>query len=246
MKTTELLALVRTTIDDTIEPYLVSDADIVTYLSEAQKDFAEQTYCLFSATTETTSATSGNAWVDIPSNVILLRALVTSSGAYIRPVTTVELDYGHFSAGSGAVKQNTWRALTGSPKFAVTDQSSTQVRLVPAPTANATYTVEAYIRPEDLSIDSGAEIDPVIPNEYQEDLVAGAVYRLYGSQNVELFDPNKSVEWRMRWNDVIMRAINQLDTARRVVTRRFVLPKTMDFKPTVLGSAEPPAQQNQQ
>lgn len=246
MNTTDLVYIVRTVIDDTVEPYLVSDEDIVTYLSEAQKDFAEQTYCLFSATTETTSSTSGNAWVDIPSNVLTLRALVTESGAYIRPVTTIELDYGHFSVGGGAVKQSTWRALTGTPKFAVTDQSSTQVRLVPAPTTGATYTVEAYIRPDDLSIATGSEVDPVIPNEYHEDLVAGAVYRLYGSQNVDLFDPDKSVEWRMKWNDIIMRAINQLDTARRVITRRFVLPKTMDYKPTVLGDTQQAAPKQQQ
>ena len=246
MNTEDLVYLVRTVIDDTVEPYLVSDEDIVTYLSEAQKDFAEQTYCLFSAITETASSTDDEAWVDIPDNVLTLRALVTSTGAYIRPVTTIELDYGHFSVGGGAIKQNTWRALKGTPKFAVTDQSSTKVRLVPAPTTGATYTVEAYIRPADLSIASGAVVNPVIPDEYQEDLVAGAVYRLYGSQNVELYDPNKSVEWRMKWNDIIMRAINQLDTSRRVVTRRFVLPKTMEFKPTVLGDTQQPATKQQQ
>jgi hypothetical protein len=216
---------------------MVSDADLLFALNSAQSDFAEQTFCLFSGTADTITTTVNDPWVDKPAKTLSVRALVRSDGSYIRPVTTVEMDYGHFSSSGLAVKQDTWRALTGNPKFAVTDQSKTKLRLVPMPTTVDTLTVEAYMLPADIT----ATASPEIPEEYHSDLLAGAASILYGSQNVEIFDANSSQEWQAKWFGAIEKAKDQLDTARRVVVRNFKLPRTIEYRNAPV--APPPNQQ---
>lgn len=227
MTVTELIAQIRIITDDTVMPYLMSDDDIVFAIDTAQSDFAEQTYCLFSGADLTVTATAGSPWVTLPSNVLGVRALVNADGSYIRPVTTVEMDFGHFASSGLAIRQDTWRALSGTPKFAVTDQSKDKIRLVPKPTANATLTLEAYMLPTKLD-DAATPLE--IPSEYHADLIAGAAKILYGTQNVEIFDQNKSQEWAAKWQMALEAAKEQLDTARRVVIRNFRLPRTMEYR----------------
>lgn len=240
MTISELITQIRIVIDDTVQPYLVSDDDIVFSIDSAQSDFAEQTYCLFSGADLAVEAVANSPWVDLPSGVLGVRALVNSNGSYIRPVTTVEMDFGHFSSSGLAIRQETWRALTGTPKFAVTDQSKEKLRLVPKPTANTTLTLEAYMLPTKIS----ALTDTLeIPNEYHPDLIAGAARILYGTQNVEIFDPNKSQEWAVKWQMALETAKEQLDTARRVVIRNFRLPRTMEYRNMQMVQKAPPSEE---
>lgn len=238
----ELIAQIRIIIDDTVQPYMVSDEDIVFAIDSSQSDFAEQTYCLFSGADLTVEATENSPWVTLPSNVLGVRALVNADGSYIRPVTTVEMDFGHFSSSGLAIRQDTWRALSGTPKFAVTDQSKDKLRLVPKPSADVTLTLEAYMLP--TKIDDAADLLE-IPSEYHSDLIAGAAKILYGTQNVEIFDPNKSQEWAIKWQMALDVAKEQLDTARRVVIRNFRLPRTMEYRNAQRVQAESPTQQSQ-
>lgn len=229
MTIADLITRTRIVIDDVVPPYLVSDDDIIHAINTSQSDFAEQTYCMFSGADLTTATVAGDPWVEIPANTLAVRALVNADGSYIRPVTTVEMDFGHFSSSGLAIRQDTWRALSGTPKFAVTDQAKSKLRLVPKPTAVTTLTIEAYMLPTPIT----ATTDVLeIPSEYHADLITGAARILYGTQNVEIFDPNKSQEWLLKWQMALETAKEQLDTARRVVIRNFKLPRTMEYRNT--------------
>lgn len=254
MTVADFITQVRIVIDDTVAPYLISDDDIVYALNAAQSDFAEQTYCLFSGADLEVEATANSPWVELPERILAVRALVNANGSYIRPVTTVEMDYGHFSVSGLAIRQDAWRALKGVPRFAVTDQSKSKLRLVPMPATSATLTLEAYMLPAPITGievpgeeegDPAIPVVPEIPSEYHQDLIAGVASILYGTQNVEIFDPNKSQEWMMKWQMAISKAQDQLDTARRVVARNFKLPRTMEYRATGTSVALPSEQSPQ-
>lgn len=239
MDISSAISEVRFIIDDRVTPYLVSDQTIVDALSDAQREFARFTLCLYSASEEV-SVSSSSAFVTIPDSVCLLRGAVSPTGKFLRAVTTVELDHGYFTNNNVQVGPANWRSVTGEPQFVVVDQATNQIRFVPKPTnvAPQTYTLEGYVVPAPLTI-SGTF---TIPERYHENLVTGAVYYLYGTQSVEIADPNKAAEWRQRWIETLMMAAKQLNTMLRVPTRIMPLPHSMEFVNAIGGAAPAPTE----
>ena len=225
--TADLISQARIKIDDLIEPYLVPDSDIVTALSNAQYDFALHTLCVYSATT-TLNLLASNAWVTRPTDIIFCRTIVRSNGKQIRPATSAELDYGAWSdiVGGTAIRQPAWRALVGDPRFVVTDLDTNKWRLVPIPIADEAVEVEMYTIPQPITLTH----NPEIPEQYQSDLVIGAAVELYGSQNIEIYNPQVAAKWLEKWQRALDTARMQLDTASRVTDRRFILPRTIEYK----------------
>jgi len=246
MNTTELVALARTNMDDVVEPYFLSDAQITEALSDAQVDFAEYTLSVVDASSLSVAVTTGDPWVDLPANVLEVRTLYdASTGNQVRPVLMQELDNGFFTVGGTQNSANfsNWRALTGTPKFAVQDMDPGKLRLVPSPTADATLQLEAFVRPAILSLDEGSPVDPVIPQQYQRDLVSGALAYLYSIQDNEIYDPNLAQYWRGLWADTLNSAMVALRSSYRQYHRKFPLPRTFQYRetpPAGIGTGQPP------
>ena len=223
MTITELIALVRLKLDDTVEPYRVPDAAIADELNWAQADFARATLAIFLSEDTTTST----AWVSLPERLLFIKTLIIGN-AQVRPVGVHELDYGYFTLdGTEAANFSAWRAATGTPKFAVVDLEADRARLVPAPTTETTVTIEGYALPIPMDLD--ADDSPSIPLGFHQSLATGALASLYASEDVEVVDAGQVQKYQADWQQVLTRGRAQLRTDLRLQIRSMNLPRGFAF-----------------
>ena len=235
MTTVEILALLRIAFDDTVEPYLVSDADCLSALSRAQSDFAAETLCIFDGLT-TAAITQDDPYITLPEGTVWIKAALYNS-ILLNIVTQHELDYGYFSLNNSESNSRftNWRSKLGVPKFLVTDLGSLTSRLVPFPGISGTITLERYRLPAELSLIQNPEI--VI--QYHRDLITGALVHLYSIQDADVYDPQRSLEFLTKWQLILDGAKIQLQTDLRRQERRLDLPPEVKFiqgKSNIIGS----------
>lgn len=242
MNTVQLVDAIRVRFDDIATPYLISTATILEQASLTQTEFARATLALYDVASGT--ITAGNAWLTVPSNMIVLKTVVLN-GVQLRPVTASELDFGYytFSTTENSVRFDNWRAATGTPKFVVADMYHDKVRLVPSPTANATASLEGYIIPPALVIGAVGppavtQVDPKIPEAYHELLMAGTLLRLYSLFDVDMLNPPKMQLYAAQWAQGLVEAQNNLRTSLRRQVRVMELPRNFVFDSVAQKQAE--------
>jgi len=209
--TTALIQQVRYKLDDVVVPYLVSDAQIIEQLNWAQTTFAERTLCLSDSTNFPFSYTPGTEWLDLDEQILKIRFLVRADGSLIKPVSRAEIDHGFVTSDYGLRAIENWRTLTGRPVYAVTDLETYRVRLVPTPNVAESGYIECYRFPTSLDTST----DPEIPPRWHALLVDGAVMQLYRLQDVELYNPQESETWEMRWERGLAEALAALERSQR-------------------------------
>lgn len=227
MTSAELIAAVRIRFNDDATPILASDETILSHASFAELEFVRNTLALYDVVSG--SITASNPWLTLPANFFALKTVILS-GAQLRPVSASELDFGYYTLTSTENTQRfaNWRAATGTPKFVVVDQYPDKVRLVPIPIANATVSMEGYISPIPLSINSPV-VNPQIPAFYHELLVIGTLLRLNMQTDVDLFNPRMVQIYAPQWQQGIIEAQNNLRTALRRDVRVMELPRGFSF-----------------
>lgn len=225
MTSVELLTLLRITFDDTVEPYLVSDVVCLQALSRAQESFAAETLCIFDGLA-TVAVTQNDPYIILPEGTVWVKVALYGS-ILLNTVTQHELDYGYFSlnGGESSSRFSNWRSQVGTPKFLVTDLGSLTSRLVPTPKVAGTVTLERYRLPTELSLLQ----DPEIAIQYHRDLITGALVYLYEIQDVDVYDPQKTLESLTKWHLILDRAKVQLQTDLRRQERRLDLPPGVEF-----------------
>lgn len=224
MNSLELLAAIRTRLDDIKLPTRVSDETIFQQASLTQVEFARTTLVLYDVATS--SITAGSAFLDLPSNFFVLKVIILD-GLQLRPITISELDFGYYSFNSveNTGRFGNWRAATGTPKFVVVDMYPDKVRMVPYPSANASVSLEGYVVPPDLSATS----NPLIPAIYHELLVSGTLVRLYSLFDVDVFNSSKAQVYAAQWYQGLVEAQNNLRTSLRRQVRLMELPRGFVF-----------------
>lgn len=247
MNTVELVMVVREKLDDLVEPYLVSDVDMVEALNRAQKEFVRSTYSTF--VENTAPITDASPWVDVPANVLIVRSVIHND-KQLRVVTTHEMDFGYFrtTGDMSSTRWTNWRAVSGTPRFAITDMGPGQLRLVPRPDVTAVsddpnITLEGYGVPDPMDLTS---VNPNVPMQYEEDLALGALFHIYSNQDTDFFDVNQAQNYFQLWKGVIRDAQAALNTAVRVQQRNLRLPRGFaPTMPTADSAVQPPPQQQQ-
>jgi len=209
--TDELVAQVRTTLDDVVEDYLVSDAQIVHALNQAQLQFAEDVLPIFTRA-NTYPYTAGNPHIFADDSIMKVRRAVLANGQLVRPITRTEMDLGYVTYDYGQRVVENWRTMTGEPRYLITDYATLEWRLVPTPTTDGTLTIEAYSYPQDLV--SGVQ-DPEIPLRWHYSLVHGALARIYLIQDAELYNPDTALAWQAVWDRELAEAKARLERNRR-------------------------------
>ena len=197
--TEELVALTRQTLDDVIEPYLVSEEQILLALDRAQREFVDRTLCL--QVSQPVALTADDPLSYLDAEVLKVRAL-TLNGRPITPVTMREMNRGAVVYDYGLRIQQDWRSTTGTPTHAVTDAQDGALRWYPIPEADGTALMDAYIYP--LRMREGEE--PMIPQRWRADLVAGAVMHIYRQRDNEVFDPRGAEAWMVTWQRALAEA----------------------------------------
>lgn len=237
MTTQELIAAIRVRLADEAVPPLVSTATILEQLSLTQTEFARTTLVLFD--TAVGNVVIGDPWLSVPDNMFLVKVVILA-GQQLRVVTSSELDFGYYNFNNveNTTKFSNWREATGTPKFVVTDLYANKIRLVPSPSSNATVTIEGYIIPPKLFYDDSPTaflppVDPQIPEEYHEVLMAGALLRLYMLFDVEIFNPSKAQLYAAQWQRGLVEAQSTLQTALRRQMRLMELTRGFTFGPVL-------------
>ena len=142
-----LIARWRSDMEDTVEPYLWSDVEIIEYFDEAQDEFCQEVDILNKEITLT--FTTSDPWIAIPSYVTRIRDVETTDGRTVSLYNHEEFlecmktdDYGIYSLATD------WKQKTGPyPEALITDTDEDRARSYPIPTADGTLTATVYRRP---------------------------------------------------------------------------------------------------
>jgi hypothetical protein len=228
MNSVELVAAIRTRMDDLVAPYRVSTETILEQVSLTQTEFARATLVLYSIVDDV-DVEADNPWLEIPSNVCVVKTVILN-GQQLRPISLSELDFGYYTSNGveNSKRFGNWRAATGVPKFIVTDMYADKVRFVPYPIVDGTATIEAYVIPAALTI-SGTPVNPEIPEVYHELLLAGTLVRLFALYDVDTINTNVAQIYNSQWQRGLVEAQNTLRTALRRQARVMELPRSFIF-----------------
>jgi hypothetical protein len=242
MTSAELLLAVRIRFDDTMSPYLVSDATILQEASLAQTEFARNTLALYEISSG--AITAADQWLTLPTDMYILKTVILN-GLQLRPITVSELDYGYFTltTSENSSRFSGWRATTGTPKFVVTDMQPSKVRLVPIPILTETASIEGYVLPPNLSVTSSPAVNPEIPDVYHELLIIGTLFRLNSQTDIDTANENKSKFFGTLWYQGITEAQVNLRTSLRRQTRIMKLPRGYVFDAGATKQLDPNEQQ---
>jgi len=156
----ELLELFRKEVDDldTSDP-LWTDTECYAYMDDAQKEFARLTDCF--ADTGTTPITADDAWVVINPRYTRIRgARLASTGRKVFPVRYDEVEQAFLEDDYGLQSLSAnWEALTGTPRYLVTDMISDKGRLVGIPADDDTLNLVIFRLPLTDIEDDGSEFE---------------------------------------------------------------------------------------
>lgn len=174
---------------DTAEPCLWSDAEIVNWLNDAVEEACQRAHILIDGTSAFTSFTvaAGTEYTQLPSYVLdILRLSV--DGRRIDPTSIEELDS----------LDSRWESREGRPQGWIFERNGT-LRLFPTPSENVTVKIRVSRLPIDtLSADIGTG-EPEIPLQWHTKLL-NWVYRCALMKNeTETQDKAKADDYEARF-----------------------------------------------
>jgi 3',5'-cyclic AMP phosphodiesterase CpdA len=208
-----LIARWRSEMEDTVEPYLWTNAEIVEYFGEAQDEFCEEVDVLNHELTINYTAT--DPWVSIPYYVTRIRGAETPEGRDVSLFNYEEFldcmktdDYGISSLATD------WKSKTGSyPEAMITDIEKGKGRLYPIPTADGTFTLTIYRRAIEPLEDS-EELE-VVDREHQRCILLKARSLGYLKHDSETYDSTKAADFDALFDDQIMELKSRVARSRR-------------------------------
>lgn len=192
----ELISTFRTQVDDTTEPYLWGDDEILDFLDEAEDDFCERADAIPDEIELEYEA--DQEWLEIPEHITQIRDARTG-------VTTVQVcnrtpweamvyydDYG-----MGLTSEN-WRSVTGPTLRAlVTDIRQGQAKLYPIPTADGSVTLEVFRRPE-APLSERGELE-IVDRKQQRLILVKSTALAYGKHDAEAYNPKMAQELEVQY-----------------------------------------------
>ena len=181
MTTTDLLGTFRAEVYDTVLPYLWSDALILTYIDDAQKQFCRLTYGIedsrsFSLTVPGDSLTE---WFALDPTILKIRNAVDKATGLDVPFLPVEkmADFG--LKFDGAV---------GKLQVLITGMDKGFVRAHPVPNVAMTVNLRVFRLPADVGSGDDFEIDA----QHLLPLLMWVKYKAYSIQDAETRDDKKA------------------------------------------------------
>lgn len=190
MNVTELIAECRRRLDDTVAPFLWSDAELLAHLNEAEREAALRARLLTDSTTANVAVitlVAGQAAYTVSPLVIEIRRAKVDGQYHTLTHTSPEaLDRKYID----------WETRQGDP--AEFFEQSGQIQLVPVPRENGTlrlvvyrYPLTAMVMPTDPET-PGAKVAPELPAEFHEQLVPWALHRAYLKRDNDTYDETRS------------------------------------------------------
>jgi len=194
----DMISKFRREMEDTVEPYLWSEDDIVDYLDQAQDEFCEKVDALTSIVEITYSAT--DEYVDLPNYVTRVRYAELVDGTRVALFNAEEWreDRGLSDDYGVSIHQSSWQTDTNEKVSAViTDLETDKLRLYPIPTADSSLKVHVYRRPVELLADAG-EFE-VKDKAQQRCILLKARALAYEKHDAETYNPRMAAEYEQRF-----------------------------------------------
>lgn len=182
MNTTELLAIFRDEVSDTVVPYLWSDALVYAYIDDAQKQFCRETFGIEDARTHKLTLAPNVEWYKLNPKIMRLLSAADSVTGRDIPILSVE------DAKSQHLKFDGRKA--GLVDALVKGQQKNYLRAWPIPTAAAVLPLTTLRLPTDIGAGDDFEID----EQHVLNLLLWVKYRAYAKQDVETLDKRKSLD----------------------------------------------------
>lgn len=167
-----LIQLVRTTIDDKIEPYLVEDVTIVDYLNEAVQEACVRGRLLHRLGSRVSVQADENHFI-LPDGIYEIENVI-NHGVRLKQTSRETMDC----------------ESVGLPRHV--HQTDTLVYLHPRPDRLMMFYVDGYAVPVGDELMADGEDSPVINEIHHRKLVSWVVHKLFEIPDTEIFDANKS------------------------------------------------------
>lgn len=207
MDTLGLAALFRSEVNDTVPQYLWSDADVSSYMDDAQKTFCRMTDGISDATTHALTRISvapGDIFKPIDPRILKIRYARRLSDSH-----TIEvLNYTDLNRISTVGDYGWQRTLgldetfTGTLTAIVIGMQADQVRLLPIPKAADTIDMVVYRLPlADIDLTAVPQVAQnfEIPAQHVRCLLYWMKHLAHMKQDAETFDKGKSEEFRQQF-----------------------------------------------
>lgn len=206
MNTTELLAVFRAEVFDTVAPYLWSDALVYGYIDDAQKQFCRNTEGIEDARSfRITIKADGTQWYAIDPLILKIRSAIDRATGLEVPLIAVEKMKDHGLRFDGAV---------GSVRALITGMEHGFVRALPTPNEAKTIELRTFRLPEDIAAGDDFEIDP----QHVRNLLYWVKYRAYGVQDADAGDAKLAEKNRTDFQAYCAKAKAEQSRLRRPVS----------------------------
>ena len=207
MTTTELLAVFRAEVYDTVAPYLWADSLIYTYIDDAQKQFCRETYGIEDARSFklTILGDSTTQWYAIDPLILKLRDAIDPATGSDVPFIAVE-----------KMRQNNMKfdGTKGPLKALVTGLEKNYVRTYPIPNVASVVELRTFRLPADVAAGDDFEIDP----QHHLPLLMWVKHKAYAVQDADARDDKKSQEFETKFKNYCAAAKVEQSRLRRPVS----------------------------
>lgn len=187
----ELRSLWRSEMADTVQPYLWSDAEFFTYLTDAERMFCRLTDGIADGTTpEITDVNmaAGDTWADIDPRILKIRGITRVSDG--RPVDLLNFE-------DLEPRGLRFDGSTGTISSVIVGMEENKLRALRVVSAADTLSMLVFRLPLD-AITKGDQ-SPEISEQHHEALLMWVKHRAYGKQDSQTLDKNKAADFEMQF-----------------------------------------------
>lgn len=204
MQLLDLFTRARAELDDTVEPYLWPDDDLMEFANDAQNEAARRARLLIDSSTTaicTLAATVANhGLVALDPRVLFVRR---ARIAGCLPLARMNLQ-------DMAELDPYWQdASAARPRAFIPDFETGKLQFWPFP--DATYAVGLTVVRDPLVEMDDLQDTPEIASRYHRSLLHWMLYRAYGKQDAEANDPKKAAESLARFEQEFGQKSSALD-----------------------------------
>lgn len=182
-----LLARFRLDVSDVAAPYLWSDAEIYSYMDEAQKMFCRLQGGIADASSALTTlaVTAGDTWVTLSPKILKLRFAQRADG---REVTVLNFEDVQF--GRSGVR---FDMATGPLSTVVAGMEKDKLRCVPVPVADDTLQLTIYRLPLTDITTTGQTLE--VDELHHTALLLWMKYLAHSKQDAETYDRGRATQF---------------------------------------------------
>ena len=187
MDVAALLALFRADVRDEAAPYLWSDAEVISYIDDAQKMFCRLQGGIADATSALTllAVTAGDAFAKYDPRILKLRAAYREADG--RELELLNFEDLQFDGGKLDTSPGELRAL-------VTGMEANKVRLVRAPTENTSVRLVVHRMPLESIEDESQLLE--IDEQHHRHLLHWMKHLAHQKQDAETYDRGRAEQFR--------------------------------------------------